>query len=112
MATALTPAQAGDMTHERALAASKEPYNWLLHHGNYEGWRFSQLKPINTDTVKNLKVAFTVALGGYKSGGRAKQRDLPGPTNGPGGMAVLTHRRGLDPSPDLSGATKGGDTRE
>src|SRR5262245_18748814 len=71
-ATALTPAQAADMTHERALNAAKEPHNWLLHHGNYEGWRFSQLKNINTDNVKNLRVAFTVALGGYESGGRYK----------------------------------------
>ena len=65
-ATALSPVQSADMTHERALNVSKEPHNWLLHHGNYEGWRFSQLKQINADTVKNLKVAFTVALGGYR----------------------------------------------
>jgi len=42
------------MTHERALTAtSKEPQNWLLHHGNYEGHRFSQLKTINTGNVKD-----------------------------------------------------------
>ncbi len=76
VATALTPVQAGDMTHERALNVSKEPHNWLLHHGNYEGWRFSLLKDIDTDTVKNLKVAFTVALGGYESGGRYKFGNL------------------------------------
>jgi len=40
-ATALTPAGAADMTHERALSVAKEPQNWLLHHGNYEGHRFS-----------------------------------------------------------------------
>ena len=44
VATALTPVGAADMTHERALNVYKEPHNWLLHHGNYEGWRFSQLK--------------------------------------------------------------------
>ena len=64
-ATALSPVQSADMTHERALNVGKEPHNWLLHHGNYEGWRFSQLKQINADNVKNLRVAFTVALGGY-----------------------------------------------
>ena len=58
-ATALTPVQAADMTYERALNVSKEPQNWLLHHGNYQGHRFSQLKEINADTVKNLKLAFT-----------------------------------------------------
>src|SRR5258707_12196776 len=76
-ATALTPVQAAEMTHERALNVSKEPHNWLLHHGNYEGWRFSQIKPINTDTVKNLKVAFTAALGGYEGGGPLKEGHLP-----------------------------------
>src|ERR1700674_5132123 len=45
--TALIPANAGDMTFERALNVAKEPHNWLLHHGNYEGHRFSQLKDIN-----------------------------------------------------------------
>jgi alcohol dehydrogenase (cytochrome c) len=67
--TALTPVQAADMTFDRALNAGKEPQNWILHHGNYQGHRFSQLKEINTDTVKNLKVAFTVALGGFEGAG-------------------------------------------
>src|SRR5437667_10788278 len=69
LATALTPAGAADMTFERALAVEKEPQNWLLHHGNYQGHRFSGLKEINTDTVKNLKLAFTVALGGFEGAG-------------------------------------------
>src|SRR5579864_9049851 len=69
MATALTPVGAADMSFDRALNVDKEPQNWLLHHGNYQGHRFSALKEINTDTVKNLKVAFTVALGGFEGGG-------------------------------------------
>jgi alcohol dehydrogenase (cytochrome c) len=70
MASALTPVSAADMTHERALtASSKEPQNWLLHHGNYEGHRFSQLKTINTGNVKDLKIAFSVALGGIEGAG-------------------------------------------
>src|SRR5438128_7861214 len=68
-ASALTPASAADMTFERALNADKEPQNWLLHHGNYQGHRFSALKEINTDNAKNLKLAFTVALGGFEGGG-------------------------------------------
>jgi alcohol dehydrogenase (cytochrome c) len=67
--TASTPVQAADMTFDRALNAAKEPQNWILHHGNYQGHRFSQLKEINTDTVKNLRVAFTVALGGFEGAG-------------------------------------------
>jgi alcohol dehydrogenase (cytochrome c) len=69
MATALTPVRAADMSFERALNAAKEPQNWILHHGNYEGYRFSQLKDINTDTVKNLKIAFTIGLGGFEGAG-------------------------------------------
>ena len=53
-ATALTPARAADMTFERALHVDQEPQNWLLHHGNYAGHRFSALTDINLDTVKNL----------------------------------------------------------
>jgi alcohol dehydrogenase (cytochrome c) len=70
MATALTPARAADMTNDRALNPQREPQNWILHHGNYQGHRFSQLKDINTDTVRNLRPAFTVALSGFQSGGR------------------------------------------
>src|SRR6202030_4584908 len=69
MATALTPLRAADMTNERALNPQREPQNWILHHGNYQGHRFSLLKEINTDTVKNLKPVFTVALSGFQSGG-------------------------------------------
>jgi alcohol dehydrogenase (cytochrome c) len=69
MATALTPVGAADMTHERALNVAKEPQNWLLHHGNYQGHRFSELKEINTGNVKDLKVAFTVGLGGTEGAG-------------------------------------------
>src|SRR2546427_4049359 len=72
LATALTPASAADMTHERALNAAKEPQNWLLHYGSYEGHRFSALKDVNAGNVKNLKVAFTVPLSGYESGGRSQ----------------------------------------
>src|SRR3979409_466783 len=77
LATALTPVRAADMTFERALNVAKEPQNWLLHHGHYQCNRFSQLNAINTDTVKNLKVAFTVGLGGFEGAGtRYKFGDL------------------------------------
>src|SRR5262249_42326105 len=70
MATALTPVRAGDMTNERLLNPQREPQNWILHHGNYQGHRFSQLKEINTGTVGGMKLAYTVALSGFQSGGR------------------------------------------
>ena len=69
IATALTPAGAADVTFERALNSDKEPQNWILHHGNYQGHRFSGLKEINADNAKNLKMAFSVALGGQRRRG-------------------------------------------
>ena len=39
--SALTPVCAADMTFDRALNADKEPQNWLLYYGNYQGYRFS-----------------------------------------------------------------------
>ena len=95
VATALTPASAADMTFERSLNVGKEPQNWLLHHGNYEGYRFSQLKEINTDTVKNLKPVFSVALGGYESGGRYKFGNLEGTPHRRGWHDVRHRRVGL-----------------
>jgi alcohol dehydrogenase (cytochrome c) len=75
-ATALTPVCAADMTNERALNTQREPQNWILHHGNYQGHRFSLLKEINAETVKNLKPVFTVALSGFQSGGRYAHGNL------------------------------------
>ena len=69
LATMLTPATAVDMTFERGLNVQSEPQNWVLHHGNYQGHRFSALNEINTETAKNLKVAFTVGLGGIEGAG-------------------------------------------
>src|ERR1700681_2780341 len=69
MATALTPVMGADMTSERALNVAKEPQNWLLRGGNYQGPRFAQLNEINTDTAKNLKVASAVGLGGFQGAG-------------------------------------------
>jgi len=76
LATALTPVRAADVTNERLLNPQREPQNWILHHGNYQGHRFSLLKEINTDTVKNLKPVFTAALSGFQSGGRYAHGNL------------------------------------
>jgi alcohol dehydrogenase (cytochrome c) len=76
LATALTPTHAADMTNERMLNPQREPQNWILHHGNYQGHRFSALKEINADTVKNLKPMFTVGLSGLQSGGRYAHGNL------------------------------------
>jgi len=63
------PAHAADVTQDRLLNADTEQGNWLLHHRTYSAQRFSPLNQINRDTVKGLKVAWTVALGGVEGGG-------------------------------------------
>src|SRR5258705_11793850 len=68
-AGALTARAADEVTHDRLLNADKEPGNWLHHHKNFAATRFSSLKDINRDNVKNLKVAWTMHLGGVEGGG-------------------------------------------
>src|SRR5579863_2261097 len=58
------PALAAEVTPQRLLNADKEPQNWLMNHRTYDGQRFSPLDKINKDNVKNLKLAYAVALGG------------------------------------------------
>jgi len=109
MASALTPVSAADMTHERALtASSKEPQNWLLHHGNYEGHRFSQLKTINTSNVKDLKIAFSVALGGIEGAGtRYKHGNLEGTPIVEDGIMYVPDGWGTVYAIDVSNGKKG-----
>ncbi len=107
MASALTPVQAADMTFERALNTDKEPQNWLLHHGNYQGHRFSELKDINTDTVKNLKLVFSVALSGFQSGGRYAFGNLEGTPIVEDGIIYVTDGWGGVYAIDASSGKKG-----
>jgi alcohol dehydrogenase (cytochrome c) len=106
-AAALMPVGAADMTQERALNVEREPQNWLLHYGNYQGHRFSQLKEINTDTVKNLKPVFTVALGGFQSGGRYAHGNLEGTPIVEDGMMYVTDGWGSVYAIDVSAGKKG-----
>ncbi len=107
MATALSSANAADMTQDRALKADAEPQNWILHHQNYEGHRFSRLKEITTENVKNLKVAYTVALGGYQSGGRYAHGNLEGTPIIDDGMAYVTDGWGSVYAIDLKPGKRG-----
>src|SRR5689334_4216662 len=106
-ATALTPVRAGDMTFERALQVDKEPQNWLLHHGNYAGHRFSALKDINTENVKNLKLVYSVALGGFESGGRYKFGNLEGTPIVEDGVIYVTDGWGSVYAIDVSSGRRG-----
>src|SRR5580704_7013477 len=107
MATALAPVRAADLTFERALAVEKEPQNWLLHHGNYQGHRFSQLRDVNADTVKNLKLAFTVALGGIEGAGRYKFGNLEATPIVEDGVMYVADGWGSVYAIDVSRGTKG-----
>src|ERR1700722_10554413 len=62
------PAWAAEVTPDRLLNADKEPQNWLMNHRTYDGQRFSPLDQINRDSVKSLKLAYAVALGGSALG--------------------------------------------
>jgi alcohol dehydrogenase (cytochrome c) len=59
-----SPAIAADVTPDRLVNADKEPQNWLMNNRTYDSQRFSPLTRINRDTVKGLRLAYTVALGG------------------------------------------------
>src|SRR6201996_4890119 len=60
---------ADDVSQDRLLNADKEAGNWLHHHKNYSATRFSSLNEVNAGNVKNLKVAWTMHLGGVEGGG-------------------------------------------
>ncbi|MFE1599178.1 PQQ-dependent dehydrogenase, methanol/ethanol family [Methylobacterium sp. ID0610] len=67
---AAAPALAADtVTQDRLLNADKEEGNWIHHHRTFAGHRFSPLTQLNRATVKNLKVAWTLQLGGIEGGG-------------------------------------------
>jgi alcohol dehydrogenase (cytochrome c) len=59
---AVAPAIAADVTPARL--ANPEPGNWLMNHRTYDSQRYSPLDRINTANVKNLKLAYAVAIGG------------------------------------------------
>src|ERR1700675_3200013 len=66
-ATALSvtaPAISVDVTADRLINADKEPQNWLMNHRTYDAQRYSPLDKINKTNVKNLKLAYAVAIGG------------------------------------------------
>src|SRR5262245_19859240 len=52
---------AADVTFDRLR--NPEPRNWLMNHGDYNAHRYSSLDRINKANVKNLRFAFSVAIG-------------------------------------------------
>jgi alcohol dehydrogenase (cytochrome c) len=59
-----TPATAAEVTFDRLVNADREPQNWLMNHRTYDAQRYSPLARINRSNVKNLRLAYAVALGG------------------------------------------------
>jgi alcohol dehydrogenase (cytochrome c) len=56
------PARAAEVTYDRLT--NPEPQNWLMNHHDFGSQRYSALDAINKSNVKNLRLAFAVALGG------------------------------------------------
>src|ERR1700693_6276633 len=56
------PAFAAEVTPARLT--NPEPGNWLMNHRTYDAQRYSPLDKISTANVKNLKLAYAVAIGG------------------------------------------------
>ncbi len=71
---AQTPVTFEEIEHS---AAAPNPGNWLTYGGNLAAQRFSELKQIDTDTVKSLKVAWV-----YQMGGRGVIESVPLVHNG------------------------------
>jgi alcohol dehydrogenase (cytochrome c) len=63
-----TPANAAEVTFDRLVNADREPQNWLMNHRTYDAQRYSPLARINRLNVKNLRLAYAVALGGTSVG--------------------------------------------
>jgi alcohol dehydrogenase (cytochrome c) len=55
---------AAEVTSDRLLNADREPQNWLMNHRTYDAQRYSPLDRINKANVKDLKLAYAVAIGG------------------------------------------------
>src|SRR5260370_29500842 len=58
------PTFAADVTPDRLANADREPQNWLMNHRTYDAQRYSPLERINKANIKDLKLAFGVAIGG------------------------------------------------
>jgi alcohol dehydrogenase (cytochrome c) len=61
---AVAPAFAADVTPDRLANADREPQNWLMNHRTYDAQRYSPLDKINRGNVRELKLAYAVAIGG------------------------------------------------
>ncbi len=78
-AAAAMPALSAPMTtSDQLLNAAENTADWLTTHRTYDGQRYSPLDQINKSNVADLKVAFTVALGGTEGGGFWRYGNIEG----------------------------------
>jgi alcohol dehydrogenase (cytochrome c) len=83
-------ALAAEVTQDRLVNADKEAGNWLTHHKNFSAQRFSSLNQVNKNTVKNLKVAWTIHLGVIEGGGIWSHGGLEGTPIAEDGFLYVT----------------------
>ena len=60
---ATDPAASGAGITEQLIKLSKNPANWPMQEGNYEGWRYSPLSQITKDNVKDLRIGWQFSTG-------------------------------------------------
>ena len=53
----------GDIDTQRIINADKEPHNWLAHGRDYYEQRYSPLDQINTKTIKDLELEWSLDMG-------------------------------------------------
>src|SRR5258708_17691652 len=67
------------VNRDRLLNAQNEPQNWLMMNGDYAASRYSKLTQINRDNVKNLRLAWALALGGMQDIGQNRPENEVNP---------------------------------
>ncbi|MBP57092.1 MAG: PQQ-dependent dehydrogenase, methanol/ethanol family, partial [Rhodobiaceae bacterium] len=53
----------GNINTQRIINSNSEPHNWLSHGRNYYEQRYSPLNKINTETVNNLELEWSLDMG-------------------------------------------------
>jgi alcohol dehydrogenase (cytochrome c) len=89
-------ASAQNVTTEQLLHAESEPQNWLMSGGNYQSWRFSPLKQINTGNVGTLKAAwiYQPAESGQQEASAVVVNGIMYITEAPSGVTALDAKYG------------------
>lgn len=62
--TAVAPPVPGGVTYERLLHSSREPHNWLMYWGDYQGTHYSSLDSITAANVARLRPAWSTPVPG------------------------------------------------